>query len=80
MKKIIDHTLIVLEKADSWMSKEEIATEIKAIFPRVNLQEVWKRLNILANIGYDSKKGYRYYEPDGLTNKVQECLDRGDDW
>jgi hypothetical protein len=38
-----------------------------------------------ANIGQwkdmASKTNYlRYYPPNELTNKVQECLDRGDDW
>lgn len=38
-----------------------------------------------ANVGqwkdHKTKVNYlRYYEPDELTNKVQECLDRGDDW
>lgn len=80
MKKIIDHTLIVLEKADNWMTKEEITAEVKTVFPKADLSQVWKKLHTLAHIGYESKLGYRYYQPNDLTDKVQECLDRGDDW
>lgn len=80
MKKAIDHTLIVLEKADDWMTKEELTAEVKTVFPKVNMWDVWKKLNNLAHIGYISNRGYRYYPPNELTNKVQECIDKGDNW
>jgi spore coat polysaccharide biosynthesis protein SpsF (cytidylyltransferase family) len=80
MNKIIEHALIVLQKQDDWMTYEEIRDEVKQLFPRVDVSVVFKYMDKKAHIGRDSKLGYRYYEPNELTNKVQECLDRGDDW
>lgn len=80
MKQILDHTLIVLEKADDWMTAEEIITEIHAVFPKVDTRPVFARLTQLAHIGKEIDLGYRWYEPNELTNHVQECLDRGEDW
>lgn len=80
MKTIFDHTLIVLEKADDWMTVQEITTEVQSLYPKADMSPVFKKLRNLAHIGYESKLGYRWYEPNDLTDKIQECLDRGDDW
>lgn len=80
MKQIIDHTLIVLEKADDWMTPQEITNEVRALFPKADMRPIFKKLRNTAHIGHDYKLGYRYYEPNALTIHTQECLDRGDDW
>lgn len=80
MKQIIEHTLIFLEKADDWMTPEEITTEIHAVFPKADTKPVFTRLRQLAHIGKEAGLGYRWYEPNELTDHVQECLDRGEDW
>jgi len=53
--------------------------------PKELIMEALKELENLANIGQwwnpEQKCAYiRWYPPNELTNKVQECLDRGDDW
>jgi len=74
------HALIVLEKKNDWMTVEDLTVEIQTVFPKVMTSGVFKKLRNTAHIGYESKLGYRWYEPNDLTNKVQECLDRGDGW
>lgn len=80
MNKKIEHALIVLEKQEDWMSKDDLANEVRRVFPKTELRDVHKYLYSRANIGYDSQLGFRYYEPNELTNKVQVCIDRGEDW
>lgn len=80
MKPVFEHALIVLEKAEDWVTNTDLANEVQLVFPKADMRLVFKKLRNTANIGHDSKLGYRYYEPSDLTNKVQECLDRGDNW
>ena len=79
MKKIIEHALIVLEKQGDWMTREELTIEVRQVFPKADMRPVFKYLYGRSHIGYENG-AFRYYEPNELTNKVQECLDRGDDW
>lgn len=80
MKQIIEHALIVLERTDDWITPDELTAEVRAVFPKADMRPVFEKLRKLAHIGYFSKEGYRYYEPNELTNKIQECLARGDAW
>jgi hypothetical protein len=53
-------------------SKEDFYTALKEIgFTVANVAE-WKKK--------DNHHYLRYYKPDAFTNKVQESLDRGQDW
>jgi hypothetical protein len=79
MKKIIEHALIVLEKQDDWMIKDDITIAVREVFPKADMRPVFTHFRSRANIGYEKGK-FRYYPPNELTNKVQECLNRGDDW
>jgi len=79
MKKIIEHALIVLEKQDDWVAKEDVTTEVRRIFPKADMRPVFAHLQTRAHIGYQNGT-LRYYPPNDLTNKVQECLDRKDNW
>lgn len=79
MNKAIEHALIVLQKQDDWMTKESLELEVKQLFPKISLYPVFKYLYNRANIGHD-KGSFRWYEPNDLTNHVQECLNRGDNW
>jgi hypothetical protein len=62
---------------------EKVAQHYKYTLPQI--RSAFRELENVAHIGqwYDAqtKKSYiRWYEPNDLTNHVQECLDRGDDW
>jgi len=79
MKKIIEHALIVLEKQGDWMTRDELTTEVRQVFPKAYMNPVFKYLYGQAHIGYEHG-AFRYYEPNDLTNHVQACLNRGDNW
>lgn len=63
-----------------------IAVAEKAGYKRDQVYDTLKEItDTMSNIGQwqdnKTKVNYvRWYEPNDLTNKVQECLDRGDDW
>jgi hypothetical protein len=80
MNKIIEHALIVLEKQDDWMTRDDLKNEVLRVFPNANMQTVYNYLYGRANIGYDSAGGFRWYKPNKLTAQVQACLNRGEDW
>jgi len=81
MKPIVDHTLIVLERADDWMTPYELTNEVRAVFPKADMRPVFKKLRTIVNIGQDNKLGYRWYPwREGVDDITQAALDRGDDW
>jgi hypothetical protein len=79
MKKVIEHALIMLQKQDEWMSREDLTTAVREVFPQADMRPVFRYLYGRAHIGYENGK-FRYYKPTPLTNKVQECLNRGNNW
>jgi hypothetical protein len=82
-ERIIDY----LRKTNRDINRNDlIAVAEKAGYKRDMVYEILKEIaDTTANIGQwqDSKTRVtyiRWYQPNELTNKVQECLDRGDDW
>lgn len=72
---------------DKVIEENDLLVEaIQAGYRKYDIRRVKSFLeNSQSNVGfwYDSKTKktyYRWYEPSELTDKVQECLDRGDNW
>lgn len=82
-ERIIDY----LRKKNTDVDRNDlIAVAEKAGYKRDDVYDTLKEItDTMSNIGQwqdnKTKVNYvRWYEPNDLTNKVQECLDRGDDW
>lgn len=82
-ERIIDY----LRKKNTDVDRDDlIAVAEKAGYKRDQVYDTLKEItDTMSNIGQwqdnKTKVNYvRWYEPNDLTNKVQECLDRGDDW
>lgn len=82
-ERIIDY----LRKKNTDVDRDDlIAVAEKAGYKRDDVYDTLKEItDTMSNIGQwqdnKTKVNYvRWYEPNDLTNKVQECLDRGDDW
>lgn len=81
--RIIDY----LRKKNTDVDRNDlIAVAEKAGYKRDDVYDTLKEItDTMSNIGQwqdkNTKVNYvRWYETNDLTNKVQECLDRGDDW
>lgn len=81
--RIIDY----LRKKNTDVDRDDlIAVAEKAGYKRDDVYDTLKEItDTMSNIGQwqdkNTKVNYvRWYEPNDITNKVQECLDRGDDW
>lgn len=82
-ERIIDY----LRKKNTDVDRDDlIAVAEKAGYKRDQVYDTLKEItDTMSNIGQwqdnKTKVNYvRWYEPNELTAKVQECLDRGDDW
>ena len=83
--KLAEHIVTYLKDNSDRDIPEEyfIVNGRNAGYEVVEIQSELKALEAIANIGgwrNDSGTWYRWYQPNKLTKKVQECIDRGDDW
>lgn len=79
MNKATEHALIFLEKANDWVTKQELRDNIKEMFPRANISLVFRDLNNMANIGY-LKGQYHWYERREGDKKMEMCIKESRDW
>jgi len=85
MKTALNKIHQELQQADDWVTTEELWAVLNTMKHAPPWRDIKRKLDNTANIGslYDRERQttvFRWYEPNELTNKVQECLDRGDDW
>lgn len=75
-----------IREFDEDIPRQQIVTHFTNMdIPRDTVHQALRDLENISNIGHwwnaKQKCAYvRWYAPNSLTNHVQECLDRGDNW
>lgn len=76
----------ILKKVGKPLPREDvISAMVKRGYSTEEFWDAYGELQNVAHIGSWSEQNTNqklmcYYPPNELTNKVQACLDRGDDW
>jgi hypothetical protein len=73
MKQAIDHAIIVLEKAEDYVTAKDLENEIKTMFPKIDVSTVLYQLRKKLFIGYDRELGYKWFDWDAQSD-FAKCI------
>lgn len=74
MKQIIEHAIIVLEKAGDFVTEDDLIQNIQSVFPKVKVAPILKALKGTIYIGYDKEKGYKWFDWNEVSEKNKRIL------